>query len=202
MELKPKDVMNAIQNNDTGRVAEMLEEFDLPKDGTLPYITSANKHLASIMLNAASVAAWHEALDDDLAHELIERTAMTVDIFPFLRLVVAGAEIENKDFDVIPENMRTALCRNDYTDQIARAIEGLDDDTFKAFLAYYIAGEIKASHVKFGLPVIRRIYGDEVIPAYLLFAFMASNLREAFDGLGLLGELLYGGCGGRRGLLF
>ena len=206
MKLEPKEVMNAILNNDTGRAAEMLEGFDLLKDGTPPHFTSADKHLVSTMLGAASVAAWHEDLDEDLAYELIERTAMTVDIFPFLRLVVAGAEIENEDFDTIPENIRTALRRNDYTDQIARAIEDLDDDTFEAFLAYYITGEIETSHVKFNLPVIRHIYSDEVIPADLLFAFMASNLRETIDehfgglhdalgalgGLGLFGALLDG----------
>jgi len=36
MKLEPKEVMNAILNNDTGRAAEMLEGFDLLKDGTPP----------------------------------------------------------------------------------------------------------------------------------------------------------------------
>ena len=181
MKLEPKDVMKAILDNDTDRAAEMLEGFDLRKDCTIPHFTSADKGLVSTMLGAALVAASHKNLAEDLAHELIERTAMTVDIFQFLRLVVAYAEIENKDFDAIPENIRTALRRDDYTDQIASAIEDLDDCIFKALLAYYLTEEVKTSYVKFNLPVIRHIYNDEVIPANLLFAFMASSLRETID---------------------
>lgn len=36
MKLEPEEVMNAILNNNTGRAAEMLEGFDLLKDGTPP----------------------------------------------------------------------------------------------------------------------------------------------------------------------
>lgn len=194
MKVSKKEVQDAILNNNTARVTEMLERFNLTKDGTPPHFTSADKELVSTMLSFASAMSYRDDLDSGLAEELIERTAMTVNIFPFVRLVVAVAEIETDDFDVIPEEIRTALRKNDYTDQIARAIEDLDDDTFEAFLAYYITGEIEKSHVKFSLPVIRHIYNDEVIPADLLFAFMASNLRktidEHFGGLhGTLGAL-------------
>ena len=155
------------------------------------------------MLSAASAMSWHDNLDDDLAHELIERTAMTVNIFSFLRLVVIGGGIEREDFDTIPEQIRAALRKNDYTDQIARAIEDLDADVLKTLLNYFISGEVETSHVKFNLPVIRRIYSDEIIPANLMFAFMASNSRDTIDehfgsamdaigGLGLLGVLLGG----------
>lgn len=203
MKISDKDIFDAILNNDTAKAAEMLEGFDLTKDGTPPHFTSADRRVVSTMLSAASAMSWHDNLDDDLAHELIERTAMTVNIFPFLRLVVIGGEIEREDFDTIPEKIRAALRKNDYTDQIARAIEDLDADVLKTLLNYFISGEVETSHVKFNLPVIRRIYSDEIIPANLMFAFMASNSRDTIDehfgsamdaigGLGLLGALLGG----------
>ena len=182
MKISNKDIFDAILNNDTAKAAEMLEEFDLTKDGTPPpHFTSADRQVVSTILSAASAMSWHDNLDDDLAHELIERTAMTVNIFPFLRLVVIGGEIEREDFDTIPEKIRAALRKNDYTDQIARAIEDLDADVLKTLLNYFISGEVETSHVKFSLPVIRRIYSDEIIPADLMFAFMASNSRDTID---------------------
>lgn len=194
MSFTRKEVREAILGNDTDRVAEILEEFELLKDGTPPSFTSGDKDLVSEMLNFASIAAWHEKLSEELAEELIERTAMTVDIFSFLRLVVAGAEILDGGFDDIPQNIRKALCRNDYTDKIARAIDNLDDKTFRTLLAYLGTGAIEIIHVKFNLPIIRRIYNDKTIPADLMFAFMSSNLRdtidERFDGvLGIIGDL-------------
>ena len=203
MEISNKDIFDAILNNDTAKAAEMLEGFDLTKDDIAPFFTSDDRQIVSIMLSAASVMSRHNNLDDDLAHELIERTATTVNIFPFLRLVVIGGEIEREDFDTIPEKIRAALRKNDYTDQIARAIEDLDADVLKTLLNYFISEEVKSSHIKFNLPVIRRIYSDEIIPADLMFALMASNLRDTVDehfgsamstigGLDLLGVLLGG----------
>ena len=207
MKLESKEVMNAILNNDTGRAAEMLEGFDLLKDGTPPHFTSAGKRLVSTMLGAASVAAWHENLDEDLAHELIERTAMTVNIFQFLQLVMAAAEIKQiDDFSVIPEEIRTALSKNDYTDKIAYAIEKLDDEAFEALIAFIMTGEIERTHVKFNLPIMRHIYAEETIPADLMFAYMGLCPRQTIDehfsglhdalgalgGIGLLGALLDG----------
>ena len=183
MELEPKEVMNAILNNDTGRAAEMLEEFDLLKDGTPPpHFTSADKNLVADMLGAASVAAWHKDLNEDLAHELIERTAMTVNIFPFLQLVMAAAEIKQiDDFSVIPEEIRTALSKNDYTDKIAYAIEKLDDEAFEALITFIMTDEIERTHVKFNLPIMRHIYAEETIPADLMFAYMGLCPRQTID---------------------
>lgn len=204
MEISKMEILDAILNNDTAKAAEMLKGFNLTKDSTPPHFTSAGRQVVSTMLGAASAMSLHGNLDDDLAYELIERTAMTVDIFPFLHLVVICGEIERGDFDTIPEKIRAALRKNDYTDQIARAIEDLDADVLKTLLNFFLSpGEVKTSHVKFTLPVIRRIYSDKIIPANLMFALMASNLRDTIDGhfggvmgaiggLGLLGALLGG----------
>ena len=206
MKVSNEEVMNAILNNDTTRAAEMLEGFDLTKDGTPPHFTSVDKDLVLTMLSFASVMSYRDDLDSGLAEELIERTAMTVNIFSFVRLVVAVAEIETDDFDVIPKKIRAALRKNDYTDQIARAIEDLDDDAFAALLAFVVTRGIEQLHVKFNLPIMRHIHAEETIPEYLMFAYMGLCPRETIDehfsdlhdalgalgGLSLLGELLGG----------
>ena len=197
MKLSNEEVMNAILNNDTARAAEMLEGFDLTKDGTPPHFTSADKDLVSTMLSFASAMSYRDDLDSGLAEELIERTAMTVNIFPFVRLVAATAEIETDNFDVIPEEIRTALYKNDYTDKIAYAVEKLDDDAFAALLAFLLTGEIERTHVKFNLPIMRHIHAKETIPEDLMLAYMGLCPRETIDehfgglhdALGALGGL-------------
>ena len=177
-----EEIVNAILNNDTTRAVEILEEFDLLKDGTLPHFTSTDKELVTTMLSFASAMDWHDDLANDLAEELIERTAMTVNIFPFLRLVMAAAKIKQiDDFSVIPEEIRTALSKNDYTDKIAYAIEKLDDETFKALIAFIMTSEVKRTCVKFNLPIIRHIYAKETIPADLMLAYMGLCPRQTID---------------------
>ena len=194
MKFSNEDVMNAILNNDTARVAAMLEGFDLLKDGTPPHFTSADKSLVSTMLGAASAMDWHDDLADDLAEELVERTAMTVDIFQFLRLVMIAARIKTEDYDKIPEEIRETLLKcNSYSDEIARAIEELDHETFEALIAFIPTDEIERISTKFNLPIVRRVYAEGMIPTSLMFAFMANSLRETIDehfgDLGLLSAL-------------
>lgn len=182
MKLSIGEVQDAILNNDTTRTAEMLEEFNLTKNDTPhPYFTSDDKALAATMLSFASAMSYRDALDGALAEELIERTAMTVNIFPFAQLVVAAAEIETDDFDVIPEEIRAALRKNDCTDKIAHAIEELDSDVFAALLAFLITGEIERVHVKFNLPIMRYIHAEETIPVDLMFTYMALCPRKTID---------------------
>lgn len=196
MKLSKKEIKDAILSNNTARVAEMLEGFGFAKDGTLPIFTSVGKDLMSTILGFASAMSYHDDLDGGLAEELIERTAMTVDIFSFTRLVIAAAEIDANNYDVIPEEVRTALLKNDYTDKIAYVIEKMNDEAFAAMLSF-MTGEIKNANVKFSLPIMRHIHAEETIPEDLMLAYMGLCPRETIDehfgglhdALGALGGL-------------
>ena len=150
------------------------------------------------VLSFASVMDYRDELSDDLAKELVERTAMTVDIFPFVRLVAATMKIEVNDFDVIPKKIRSALKESKYTDRVAREIEEMSDEAFDALLAFIMSDEVTTTHVKLNLPIIRRIYGEELIPADLMFAYMGLSLRDTIDerihGIipGIFGDILIG----------
>ncbi|MBR3143827.1 hypothetical protein IKF12_01335 [Candidatus Saccharibacteria bacterium] len=175
------EVIEAILANNTSRVVEMLEEFDLPKDDTPPHFTSGQKELVSAMLSFASIKSWHDDLAEDLAHELIERTATTVHVFDLLRLVVTGAEIKitESDYTKIPNELRVALLKNDYKPKLAEIIEKLDEDVFKILIAYIVSGdEVETLSINFSLPIVRYLYAHEIIPNDLLLAFMAISLRD------------------------
>lgn len=181
-EFSKAEVIEAVLANNTSRVVEMLEEFNLPKDGTLPHFTSGQKELASVMLSFASIKSWHDDLAEDLAHELIERTAIIVHVFNLLRLVVTDAEIKitESDYAKIPNKLRAALLKNDYKPKLAGIIEELDEDVFKILIAYIVScDEVETLSINFSLPIVRYLYIHEIIPNDLLLAFMAISLYDA-----------------------
>ena len=102
MKVSEREAIAAILNSDKARVVGMLEGFNLTKDD-IPLFTSGSRGLVSTMLSFASTMSYRDALDGGLAEELIERTAMTVNVFRFVRLVVAAAGNETDDFGAIPE---------------------------------------------------------------------------------------------------
>ena len=196
MKVSLEEVTEAILSNDTARVAEMMEGFHLTKDGNPPRFTAASKDFANLVLGLASATSYHDSLSRDLAEELIERTAMTVNIFPFLWLVVAGAKIEAEGFEVIPAKVLLALLMDGYSDEIAHAIDALDDEAFKTLLVFIAEGKIEASSIKFNLPILRRIHKEEIIPEDLMLAYMGLCPRETLcsgcvqDTLGALGGII------------
>ena len=180
MKFSNKEVMDAILNNDTTRAAEMLEGFGLTKDGSHLKFTFVDRALVLTMLGFASVMSYHDKLNSDLAKELIERTAMTVNIFPFARLVIATAGIETDDFNIIPEEIRIALLKDNYTDKVTHAIEKLDDDAFAALLVL-LTTEFEQVDAKINLPIIRRIYAKKTIPENLILAYMGLCARQTVE---------------------
>ena len=133
------------------------------------------------MLSFASIKSWHDDLAEDLAHELIERTATTVHVFDLLRLVVTGAEIKitESDYTKIPNELRVALLKNDYKPKLAEIIEKLDEDVFKILIAYIVSGdEVETLSINFSLPIVRYLYAHEIILNDLLLALMAISLRD------------------------
>lgn len=181
MELSREKVANAVLENKTTEVAKMLEGFGLKKGNNPPVLTSGSKDLAISVLGLASAMDYDDKLNHVFADELIGRTAMAVDIFRFLHLVVAAMEIKADSFDVIPKKIRTAIRKCKYTSEAAAEIEAMSDEAFNALIVFMLSEDIERVHIRFNCAIIRRIYKDEIIPADLIFAFMGLSLRDAVD---------------------
>lgn len=158
---------------------------------------NSDRKLVSELLGLAAALSWHGKLYAELAAELVERTAMTVNLFPFLDLVIVGVGIDTEkigedDYDKLPHRLQIALAKNKYSEAVAGEIEGLGADDFNVLVAYLNSGEVERTRVEFNIPIIRYIRAHELVPDDLLFAFMAGSLREPIgDGLGdALGGLL------------
>lgn len=172
-EFSMKEVINAILNNDTTNATKMLEEFNFTKNDTPTHFTSDYRTLASTMLSLASAISSRNALDGNLAKELVERTTMSINIFPFTRLIVATVGIKADNFDIIPKRIREALCNNKFEDTIGNAIEKLNDDAFAALLVLISTDKIKQLNVYFTQAIMRRIQKGKIIPENLMLAYMA-----------------------------
>ena len=181
MNVTKEIIRNAITTNDIQTVSNIFEEFELGTD-TRPCFTSGDKECVSTILNCASAMCYRGELDHELIAEIINHTAMTVDIFPFLQLVILAAKIENNDFNAIPKAIRSILEKNKYVKDIAHEIESLDDDAFEALLASLIdINKTKGLDVLYAVPIIRHIYERGILSVDILFSYMACSLRDTLD---------------------
>lgn len=193
---------NAITGNDVAAIRKVFDEAGLAKSGKSCYSHSGQK-CAFDALSFASAASYTNPISEDLFKEIVDRTAMVVDVFRVAEAVAVAARIGTDDFSLIPEDIQTALRENHYTDKVGEAIEGLNDNAFAALLSSITTGDVNCLNVKFNPPIIRRMYA--AIPEYLLLAYMAMFLtkpetRKSFTlvdisgGLpdGMLGMLLGG----------
>ena len=159
-----------------------------------PHFILSNKKLATDVLSFASVAGHNGVLSEEMAHEIIARTAMAIDIFDFLRLVDSCGLEQGKewDFNVIPKKIRKAFMKNEYEEEIANEIDDLSEDEFKALISFIISRVTELS-VEFSVPIIHRVYEDEILNATLMFAYLGLALRNPPDiGPLLLGTMLAG----------
>lgn len=186
MAISEKEITRAIFNNDTNRVVEILEEFELYKNNLIcPH--TVHKELVSSILRAASAMAHTGNLKKGLAVELIERTSIMVNVFSFLELVAISAKVkteyyDEEDYQDVPEKiLETLLWDRQYSDEIANAIEKLEIEAFEALIAFLVNGEVDAINVEFGLPIIKYVYKNGIVPNELVFAFMALCQRQTIE---------------------
>ncbi len=170
------DFTKAILDGDNEQVIQTLEEFELAKgEGILP--DPATRRLAVTTLTFAALKARRGDLADDFARQLIERTVDLIEIFPFLRLMAAGDDHAKSDKEV-PEELAAALAGDRFDQKMADVIVGLDRETFRALVAY-IVEDLDNLCIGYSYPLILCAYVHKIIPAELLFAFLAGCLRES-----------------------
>lgn len=189
MKVTTRDVKDAILNSDVDRAVEILEAFGFTEGDDPCLFDNHGRTLAADMLGFA--AAMSCDLNAALADRIIEYVSAAVNTPVFSQLVALYAGLEADDFGIIPEEIYAALCEANYTNEIADAIEDLDDETFEALLVFLADEPVNSTETKFSLPIVRRIYADEIIPAGAMFAFMGlclyATLEEFLEDKGAKG---------------
>ena len=181
MDTIDEKVWSAIRKNDIVAVRAIMDDFHVLKGDAKPCISKPSKIVVAAILTYASAASLSGSLDEAIASELVDRLAMKVDIFQLSSYVVACAAIEAKDTDAIPEEIREALGDKEKNDDFIRVIGDLDSAIFATLLCFLAEGGIKCMNAAYFLPIIRRIYEDEIINRGVLFAYMALCLRKTVE---------------------
>ena len=182
MNPKPNEIVEAILKNDVDFIAKTLEEAGFTADGKFPHCFKlSTKKILTKILSTASAHESSGIFDMDLANEIITRTAAMVDIFEFLNLVTISAMARGLDTNIIPEEIRDAVGSGDFDPEIADKIEEMNYDEFEALLAYFNTGKINGYHIGYNLPIIRRIYEEDIIYTDEVFSYMACTLRETIE---------------------
>lgn len=179
MTVTKQDIFNAVVTNDTEMMSRIFKEFNLSKD-IRPNLTLGKKECICTILSNASAMSYLGKLERDMKKEIISYTAMAVDIFSFLRLTVLAANIHNRDLNTIPRAIRSALEKDEFTEDIAHEIELMDDEVFEALLDFII-NKIDVLDVLYSTPIIRHIYERGYISVDLLFMYMIFTLRDTIE---------------------
>lgn len=195
-EMSVKDMISAVRRDDIKTVTQTLEEFGFKRKKPSSFFTSEDRLMVKVILGTASACAREYLLSEQMALEIIDWLAPMVNTFEVLnhfgtalQLALEGADEScAPSLDAIPAEILKALKENKFSDEIAEAIDSMDDGAFEDLITYLTEGKIDTLSYKFSVPVIRRIYHhcDDVFPDDLLFAYMASGLRPCAEEI--LGE--------------
>ena len=153
MNFYTRDVVNAMISNNVGLIEQVLKVMQLTDDGQL---------------------------GDAMAWKLVNYLSSCVQIFAFVRAVSFVSP--RSDYSSVPKSLVDALRQNETSKEVMDTIESFDEDTL--FALYDLIGNsglVTELSPVFSYPLIRRAYSIELIPTHLLFAFMASCLREAVE---------------------
>ena len=183
MAIKKKDVMKVVLANDTRRIGQILDRVGFLDGDSYPLLISESLELASFVLSLASAMSSMKDLTDELAEELITRTAATVDVFTFARVVTVGRHPVSQN--LITEELCEALGSTVYDEKVAQIIDEMQYATFMSLLAFLISWEKyekwEGINIKYHLPIIKKIYNYKLVPDDLFFAFMASCQRDSME---------------------
>ncbi len=174
-------VRSAMRSNDVATIRTIMDASMVFKGDNAPCLSNVSKSAMADVLAYASASSLNGNLDETMVSELIDRLATKVDIFQLSRYVVACAAIEAKDTDAIPEEIREALGDKEKNDDLIQVIGDLDSTIFATLLCFIAEGGIECMNAIHFLPIIRRIYEDEIIDGGVLFAYMALCLRKTLE---------------------
>lgn len=176
--MQNNEIREAVLENDAAAVAEIFDKFGIFGNGIPPQISAGTRDVANVALSFASAAEWRGGLNNNVRNQIINRTAMMVDIFRLLGLVATGAGIRTEycneeDYDDVPTEILEALLWDGYDEEIAAKIDKLEIEAFEALIAFFVNGEVTNPDAKFNLPIIWYIHKNRMVVDELLFAFMA-----------------------------
>lgn len=141
-------------------------------------ILSWERELLVDILSIASVQAESRTLKKEVAWTIINHVSPNLNIFSLLYNLTF---YERRDCEyLIDKNVIVALECDEPSDDVFGRIEAMSDCQIFA-LINFITKKINSLNTKFCQPIIRRLYGEKVIPSSLLFGLMAVHLEEAAD---------------------
>lgn len=204
-----EEMRAALLAGDHNVTLHLLQDVGLLKDGdeVLPHNTTTVE-LAMATWRAALTAIYLRKgkVDYLLLRHIISCTADLVDIFSFVRLVVASDDSEQVPIEAdqetadesavdgmaddvaglavgarygLPKTIREALMAGaEYDQGIAEAIEDLHAPELRGLLLWIASGAIRTIHLRYNRVLIRAVSWKRLLPNELIFAYMALCPRD------------------------
>ncbi len=187
-----KKLVDAIYEGETEKITEILEIFGFVKCGFPSRYNDMMEFFARTTLSAAAVAETENSITKEIATLLVEYISPIVNMFDFLYSVYNYAYYESEDNCEadIPEKLREALMKNEFSEQAAEAIDALSPEEFQSLVEYILENdEIRSLSMNFARPLMLYCYERNLIPYCLVFSSMAEHVmsspRNRCNGCGI-----------------
>lgn len=187
-----KKLVDAIYEDKAEQVAGILETHGFVKRGFPSHYNNTMRYLARSILSAAAVAETENSITKAMATLIIEYISPIVNMFDFLYSVCNYTYYESKDNCEadIPEKLREALMKNEFSEQAAEAINALSPEEFQSLVEYVLGNdEIRSLSMNFARSLMVYCYERNLIPYCLVFSSMAEHVmsspRNRCNGCGI-----------------
>ena len=194
------DVMRMVMENDVSGVADVLDKFNLPRNGEPRLFNKDERGVTLAMLGAAVVMARKDVISGEMIEELILRTGWMVQIMHLLRFVrfEINSESTMSYDDSVSESIRQALTAGEFDEDAAKEIEELNGIELVSFIDYIMdSGEVEGIRMEYSTPILLALWREWIISTEALIGFMAiclnpcvSELEEILDGVFSIATIL------------
>lgn len=173
-----KPVVEAIKNGDVERLKSIFSEVGMrPGGDTRMMLTDI---LTASALSGAVIFAHEGKVSPAMAELLVEylwgrvRWSMVWNYY----LIARGAG-NNADPELIPEKVREVIQQAAYGDEVAKAIDEMDADSYDNMIAYLLKDDIEAIDGRFARDTFMYILKKEPIPMPLFFTILSIAVEDS-----------------------
>ena len=172
-----REIAAAIMNGDLEQLNQMLDGFGLRRD--FPVFLSTSYRTSSIILSYASVFAGRSQISPEVARLLIDNLSRNVNIFLFLDTVLYFKRHDTRSEEEFPSREIVSILNEGWPeDEFGGRVAIMNENEYLSLIEYITSSKVETIPKDFSIPLVRYVYTHQMMPLTLLFAYMASSLRE------------------------
>lgn len=173
-----------IFSNDYNSIKKLLDAIGVER-GFTQYFSDRARTTISKLLAYASAQATYDQLSEEIALELIARSASVISPLDFLNVMLCYIDYKRVPNVTLPARLVYEFYRPEPSEHFYSMVCSLSEDRYLMLIDFIVEGKIKTPTAisRSTLPaLLTYAYRNHVLPGDIFFAYLASNLTGVDDG--------------------